>query len=231
MMKGKTIIAIESEKHAETIKALKVDNKVLVRNFKTALQALIDSKVDHVVCDYNLLDPDCMEFMSEIKNTSSYSPELVVTFSSLKSKAPERIPLDPHETDDFINSLYSSEESEEIFSLGDLPELSFKLTEGVFEKIYLYSFEIDHLLLGARGVKASELPGSLEVVLDHCGEKKELTLTGSYEEVESFCEDQDDMFFLKFIFEGGALWEEFVQNHNEGMDALNKVISDNFDLD
>lgn len=232
MIKDKKLLVIHSQKNAQLIEELKEVNQVKLRSFANGIEALNEDVFDNVICEYNLGDPDCAKFMSEIKDTKSYNPNLIIAFTDVESDNPQPVVIDAHEVDNFISKAYEAPGKEEIFSLGDVPGLKIKSTDEVLSKVYLYSFEQDYLLLGARDVTAQELPKTLELVLDVSGKTQELTVEGEYEAVDPFGEDKDEKLeFLKFKFTPDETWNNFINEYTKNISELNDLIAQNLGED
>ncbi len=224
-LEGKKIILVNPSGQLDKLQSLKRKNKVVITNFQEATRLLNWKEIDYVVCDYNLADPACAKFLAGIKDTKSYHPNLVLTYSELINDEETFIEIDVNEVDKFIDEIYGNETVDDIIDLDEIPELKLSAEYEFFNNVYLYSFDDEEMLLGIRDIDQGTLPSVLKLIYSYKEDKVELELRGSYSSVDSFCEDEDEnLVFLKFSFESTLEWSKFINLHKQGLQKVNQLL-------
>jgi CheY-like chemotaxis protein len=228
--KNKKIIIINLEGSKKTLSNVS-DKETIVNRYSDAIKLLENDNFDHIVMSYNLLDQDCRDFIELIQQTSSYNPSLIVSAEDLESNKPiEKNNINQEDVEKVMDLIRNAEIYEVQKKFQEIPFVKLKPNQQIGTKSYIFSFELETLMIGIRSKSISELPNFIEVIIQNNNHEICIKLNGLFEMSESFDNDEDDIVYTSFLIgkeQDLEEWSSFVESHKQHSDELRSYLISN----
>jgi len=229
-IENKKIIIINIEGSKETLSNLN-DNETIVSSYSDALKLLENENFDHIVMPYNLLDQKCRDFIELIQQTSSYNPSLIVSIDDLESYKPiEKNNINQKDVDKVMDIIRNAKVYDVQKKFQGIPFVKLKPNHQIGAKSYIFSFELESLMIGIRSKSLIELPDFIDVIIQNNNTERCIKINGIFKLSESFDNDVDDIIYTRFLIEREQdleQWSLFFENYKQQSYELRSYLISN----